>query len=228
MFAQANFASGTLANLAAGGSIGIDDKIFSGFSFQADPNLVFNASQITVTASIGPGGVDYLTFGGNIQLAGLSSGSVGSFLASADLLLGYSVTATGGQAISMIDQKYTGGIAGVGSLTIDETATSGANTAKSHLDYYDVSDPNTYPNGTPFDIGEHDLLLVVPPQTTLDVTKDISFVIFNGDPGTISQVSISSVQQSYHQVPEPGAMLLGSLGGGLLLVLRLRRQARRD
>jgi hypothetical protein len=96
------------------------------------------------------------------------------------------------------------------------------------LSVNDVSDPNTYPNGNPFDVGENDLLLVVPPQTTLDVTKDISFVIFNGDPGTISQVSISSVQQSFHQVPEPGAMLIGSLGGGLLLFLRLRRQARRD
>ena len=228
--AQAILSSGTLADLAAaGGSIGIGDKIFSGFSFNASGLSGFDASAITVIATIGPGGVDYLTFGGNIQLAGLSSGPAGSFLASADLLLGYSVTATHG-AISMIDQRYTGGET-YGSLLVSETATSaGAPTVHSQLSVNDVSDPNTYPGGNPFDVGEHDLLLVVPPQTTLDVVKDISFDIFNGAPGTVSQVSISSVQQSFHQVPEPttiiaGALLLLPFGASTLRILRKNRTA---
>jgi hypothetical protein len=223
--AQAAF-SGTLADLAStpGATLSIDDKIFSGFSFHAVNLSGFDANNIIVTASIGPGGVDYLTFGGNIQLSGVSFDT-------ADLLLGYSVTATGGQAISMIDQRYTGGAVN-GSLLINETATSaGAPTAHSQLSVNDVSDPNVYPNGNPFDIGENDLLLVVPPQTTLYVTKDLSFTILNGTSGNpTSQVSVSSVQQSYHQVPEPttiiaGALLLLPFGASTLRILRKNRTA---
>jgi hypothetical protein len=226
--AQASVDLGASASLAAlnntaGAYLTIGDKIFSGFSFQAVNLSGFNASQITVTASIGTGGVDYLTFGGNIQLAGFS-------FATADLLLGYSVTATHG-AISMIDQRYTGGAVN-GSLLINETATSaGAPTAHSQLSVNDVSDPNTYPNGT-FDVGENDLLHIVPPQTMLNVTKDLSFTILNGAPGTISQVSVSSVQQSFHQVavPEPttiiaGALLLLPFGASTLRILRKQNRA---
>jgi uncharacterized protein (DUF779 family) len=167
--------------------------------------------------------VDYLTFGGNMLLAGTS-------FATADLLLGYSVTATHG-AISMIDQLYTGG-AQDGAILISETATSaGAPTAHSQLSVNDVSDPNIYPNGA-FDVGENDLLQIVPPQTTLDVVKDLSFTILNGATNTISQVSVSSVQQSFHQVavPEPttiiaGALLLLPFGASTLRILRKNRTA---
>jgi hypothetical protein len=219
--AQAAF-TGTLADLAStpGATLSIDDKIFSGFSFHAVNLPDFDANNIIVTASIGPGGVDYLTFGGNIQLAGFS-------FATADLLLGYSVTATGGGLISMIDQRYTGGAIN-GSLLINETATSaGAPTAHSQLSVNDVTDPNIYPGGL-FDVGENDLLLVVPPQTTLLVTKDLSFTILNGN--GISHVSVSSVQQSFHQVPEPTTMIAGALlllpfGASTLRILRKNRTA---
>jgi len=224
--AQAAF-SGTLADLAStpGATLTIDDKIFSGFSFHAVNLSGFNANNIIVTASIDPGGVYYLTFGGNIVLAGTS-------FATADLLLGYSVTATGGWSISMIDQRYTGGVLN-GSLLINETASSaGAPTAHSQLSFNDVSDPNIYPNGT-FDTGELDLLGIIPSQTTLRVTKDLSFTIFNGDPNInngFSQVSVSSVQQSFHQVPEPttiiaGALLLLPFGASTLRILRKRNRA---
>ena len=221
--AQAAFTD-NLADLAANhGTLTIGDKIFSGFSFQAVNLSGFDASHITVTASIGTGGVDYLTFGGNMLLAGTS-------FATADLLLGYSVTATHG-AISMIDQLYTGG-AQDGAILISETATSaGAPTAHSQLSLNDVSDPNTYPNGNPFDIGENDLLLVVPPQTTLHVIKDLSFTILP-TPGSIGTVSVSSVQQSFHQVavPEPttiiaGVLLLLPFGASTVRILRKRQTA---
>ena len=223
--AQAAFTD-TLADLAANnGSLTIGDKIFSGFSFQAVNLSGFNANNIVVTASIGTGGVDYLTFGGDIALAGYS-------FATADLLLGYSVTATHG-AISMIDQLYTGGALN-GSILINETATSaGAPTAHSQLSVNDVSDPNIYPNGNPFDVGENDLLLVVPPQTTLHVVKDLSFTIFNGTPGNPSFVSVSSVQQSFHQVPEPttiiaGALLLLPFGASTLRICARDKLAQRN
>jgi hypothetical protein len=94
------------------------------------------------------------------------------------------------------------------------------------LSVNDLSDPNTYPSG-PYDVGENDLLSVIPPQTTLDVTKDIAFDIFGGG---IGQVSVSSVQQSFHQVPEPPTMIAGALlllpfGASTLRILRRRQTA---
>jgi hypothetical protein len=123
----------------------------------------------------------------------------------------------------MIDQRYSGNVQD-GSLLINETATSaGAPTAHSQLSVNDTSDPNTYPSG-PFDVGESDLLSVNPPQSTLYVTKDLSLVVLSAG----GSVNIDLVEQSFHQVPEPSAILLGSLGGGLLVFLRSRRQARRN
>jgi hypothetical protein len=214
---------GSIVGTANGGTLTIGDKIFSGFSFSESGLSGFNASQITVTASVGPGGVDFLTFGGNMQLAGVYS-------ATGDLLLGYTVTATAG-SIAMIDQRYTGGAVN-GSILINETATGGAATAHSQLSVNDVSDPNTYPSGS-FDIGENDLLSVIPPQTTLYVTKDLAFTILDGNTNInngISEVSVSSVQQSFHQVPEPttiiaGALLLLPFGASTLRILRKNRTA---
>jgi hypothetical protein len=223
MFAQVF--TGTLADLVrSGGTLTIDDKTFSGFNYRESGLTSFNPSQIIVTASES-GGVDFLTWSGNISL-------VSTVSASADLMLSYIVTANPG-SISMIDQRYIGNAAN-GDLTIDETASStGAPTAHSDLSAGfgspDVSDPNNYPNGS-FDIGEGDLLPIVPAQSVLHVTKDISLDVISPPAGStnLSSVNITLVEQSFHQVPEPGTLLLGSLGGGLLLFLRSRRNARRN
>ena len=215
LFADPIYTLGDLVN--SGGTIAIGDKVFSGFGYQSSGLTAFDPSAITVTASES-GGVDYLTWSGNIAL--VSGGA-----ASADLVLNYIVTANPG-AISMIDQRYIG-VAQNGSLLITETATSaGAPTASSQLSagfVNDPSDPNNYPSG-PFDVGEGDLLSVAPAQATLYVIKDISLAVLAGG----GSITVTQVEQSFHQVPEPGTILLGSLGGGLLLFLRSRRQARRN
>jgi len=211
-------ANNTLAGLAGingtgipGATLSIDDKIFSGFTFQATGLSSFNPSDITVTATES-GGVDFLTWTGNMSLTSSS-------FSTADLLLNYTVTANPG-SIFMIDQRYIGSVQN-GSVLINETATSaGAPTAHSQLSVNDTSDPNTYPSGA-FDVGENDLLSIVPAQSTLYVTKDISLVVIGGS------VVIDQVEQSFHQVPEPSAMLIGSLGG-VLLLLNSRRRAQRD
>ena len=211
LFAQGIFTNGTLAQLAAGQTLSIDDKIFSGFSFQASGLTSFNPNNIIVTATES-GGIDYLTWSGNISLVS------GGGTATADLKLNYIVTANAG-AINAIDQAYTGSALN-GFLAVDESAAignfGGTVAGFSHLQIGDLSDP---PPET------LDLLNIVPPQIALYVTKDIGFGVTSLNGGFIT---ISQVTQSFHQVPEPSAMLLGSLGGGLLLFLRLRRQARRD
>src|SRR5664280_725955 len=66
LFAQVIY-TGTLADLANGGTLSIGDKTFSGFSYQASGLTSFNANNIIVTASES-GGIDYLTWSGNISL----------------------------------------------------------------------------------------------------------------------------------------------------------------
>jgi len=196
------------------GTLTIADKTFSGFSFLDTGLSGFDASSILVTASIDSldPNVDFLTFTGNMQLAGTS-------FATADLLLGYTVTASAG-SMSMIDQRYTGGAVN-GGLLINETATSaGAPTAHSQQSIGDVSDPNTYPSG-PFDTGEQDLLSVNPSQTAFNVNSDLAFVILASDPGNISIASVSLLQQSFHQVvPEPTSAGCLVLGLGVLIFTR--------
>jgi hypothetical protein len=177
----------TLAGLTNGGTISIDDKIFSGFSYQASGLTSFNPNQISVTATES-GGIDYLTWSGNISLV---SGGVST----AYLRLKYIVTA--GEPIDMIDLSYTGS-AQNGSLAVDETADTGSfnGTLVGSINL----DPND-PTGN---------YLINPPQYVLYVTKDIDFNTFSGGGfDTTSQVA-----QSFHQVPEPttaGCFLLGLL-----------------
>jgi hypothetical protein len=88
----------------------------------------------------------------------------------------------------------------------------------SHLTGYDISDPPAEAN---------DMLNIVPPETLLYVTKDISLAIPNDD---TTQVTISQVTQSFHQVPEPttvlaGALLLLPFGASTLRILRRNRMS---
>jgi hypothetical protein len=195
----------SLADLANGGTLSVGDKVFSGFSYLNSDLTSFNPSQIMVTASES-GGVDYLTWTGNISF-------VSSGVASADLLLNYMVTANSG-AIDMIDQSFTGS-AQNGFLAIDETAATGTFggpvVGSTHLQVGNNSDSDG----------------INPAQPVLYMTTDIGLAVASPNGGFIT---VSQIGQSFHQlapVPEPSVTLLGSLGGGLLLILGLRRQSRR-
>jgi|ERR1035438_3449382 hypothetical protein len=208
-------ASITLAQLANGGTISIGDKTFSGFSYLNSGLTSFDPNGIIVTATQS-GGIDYLTWSGNISLA---SGGV----ATADLLLNYIVTANRG-TINMIDQSYTGGAGTLnGLLTVDETAAiggvvGGTVVGNSHLQIGDNSDP-------PAETGDN--LIINPSQSVLYVTKDIGFAVISPNGGF---VSLSRVTQSFHQVPEPTTMIAGALlllpfGASTLRMLRKNRTA---
>lgn len=210
LFAQVY--TGTLAGLANGGTLTIDDKTFSGFSYQVSGLTAFDPTAITVTASES-GGIDYLTWSGNMSFTSAS-------VATADLVLNYIVTANPG-AINMIDQSYIPGATN-GLLAIDETVATGSFggtvVGYSHLQIGDTSDP-------PGEPVQGDNLNINPAQSVLYVTKDIGFAVLSANGGS---VSITQVVQSFHQVPEPSTMLLAGLGGGMLLFLRSRRQTRRN
>jgi len=116
----------------------------------------------------------------------------------------------------MIDQNYTPTALPVAGnqIVIAETVANVLNVVVANstltLNPQDLSDPNP-------EAGDN--LNINPPQQQLSVIKDI---VITAAPGQL--VGLSDVEQSFHQVPEPGTMLLGSLGGGLLLFLRSRRK----
>lgn len=207
----------TLANLASDpdNSVGIGDKVFDDFDYEAAGLDGFDPNSIIVKASI-LGGVYYLDFAGPITIV-----KAGPGIKIGDLLLQYTVEAIGANSIIMIDQSYTGSATppGKAGLTVDETVlipSTGEVTASSHLEVGDLSDPFA-------EVGDD--LHVNPGQKVLRVTKDIALFIDNGDQQTgISSVSISQVTQSFHQdsVPDGGmtAILLGFALTGVGLLRR--------
>jgi len=199
-----NRTTDTLADLVTNHqTLTLGDKVFSDFTFQNSGLTSFDPSNIQVTLSI-VGGTYFLTWDGNMSLTS-SSGPI-----TADLLLGYTVTATGG-LIDTIDASFTGSAqpSNGAFLAVDETArdANGNVVGTTHLDSQHRSD--SFP--------------INPPQRSLRVTKDIGFAISNANGGF---VTISEIGQSFHQaVPEPATTML--FGSGLLSgVLYLRRRRR--
>jgi len=84
----------------------------------------------------------------------------------------------------------------------------------------DVSDPNTYPNGNPFDIGENDLLLVSFLLRPRHVIKDLSFTIY-----PLRQHRYCERVFSAAIVPSGGSTRAYDIIAGVLLLL-LSAQAR--
>jgi len=198
--------SDNLADLiATHGSLSIGDKTYSNFGLSTS-GITVDASNINVIAKpVDSFGVYYLDFQTFNEIALVGAGN-------ADLLLSYTVTASGG-LISMIDQFYAGSGRDGSRLSIDETAIGGNAGATSHLDetpdgHFDLVGPNLIlrTGSTPN------------PQQTIDVTKDIRLFGVTG-----GLISVSDIQQSFHQVPDAG-FTASLLGMGLLGLAVLRRK----
>jgi hypothetical protein len=231
LLCQTAQAQETLADLAAGGTLAIGDKTFSGFSYSESGLISFDASEITVTATAA-GNADYLTWTGNISLA-----SIGALDATAtgDLLVNYVVTATGGNAINEVGQNYTGTVAsGSATIGIAETVTApnagGATLGSTYLNDTYTYEPNF--SSVPLSLNSSQPF-INPPQSILDVMNSISLGTVNtqsvpGFPGYyVASVGMSQVQQSFEQIPEPAtiALLLPPFGATALHVLRKKLKA---
>ena len=195
--------SDTLQDLVnTDGSLTIGDKVFDNFDFFASGLTNFDPSQIRVTASFSNGEY-FLTWAGNMSL--VSGGA-----ATADLVLGYTVTALSG-TIDEVDASYTGSAqpSGGAFLAIDETVrdSQGDVLGTMHLD-------GSHTSAT---------LNINPAQTSLNITKDLGFGIVDGGFVTVSEIS-----QSVHQVvPEASTSVLFGLGLFLcgMFATRCRRVA---
>jgi hypothetical protein len=205
---------GQLMNAGVNGTVTCDDKVFSGFSATAGNDaasqaLLGQALALMVNCSV-VNGVDYLDFSGPLTVL---NGS-GSTSLMGDVLLHYTVTATGGHVIGLIDQVYTPNAPlGSGQISIGESAVGATASASSQLSFNPlvVSDPA---NGV---FGPN--LTLNPGQTSLTITKDINIL---ANPGVIS-IGLSDVQQSFHQIPD-GGLTLALLGFAMVGVEGLRRR----
>jgi hypothetical protein len=200
----------TAGGLSNGGTLTVGDKTFSDFSYTAVGLTGWNPLNVTVAATEDANGVYFLTWSGNVAaLASLTS-------ASADLKLNYAVTASAG-VIATIDQGYTGS----GIISVVETVSPSSGgvpiTSTISLPLTGVLNPDSADN-----------IPVVPPSSTLYVTKDIAIAVLPNGTLASDLATISQVEQSFHQVPEPttvlaGALLLLPLGASTLRILRKNR-----
>lgn len=200
--------SDNLADLVTNsGTLTIGDKVFSSFNFFASNAFDgIDASQIQVTALF-ENGLYFLRYNMNLQV---QSGQTG------DLSLFYTVTATGGNLIDYIDQRFTGGIAEgtTGNLQVDETVNAGgANLAESHLSA--PLDSSDFPGFT--EVGDN-LFPTGGPQSFLNIEKDIALT--SNGPGS---VSLSIVSQSFHQSVPDGGSAVALLGIALAGIEGARR-----
>ena len=196
------------------GSLSIGDKTFSDFSYLASALTGFNAANVTVTASVDGSGVYFLTWSGNVAALASLTPTTG------DLLLNYRVSASAG-VIAKIDQGYTG--SGIVSVVETVSPSSGG---------VPITSTITLPLTGVLNPDSADNIPVVPPSSSLYVTKDIGLAVLPDGSFASDFATISQVEQSFHQVavPEPttviaGILLMLPLGVSTLRILRRNRIA---
>lgn len=186
----------------------LGDKVFSDFSLVGP----ISQSNVFVTTYIA-NGVYYIEFNG--AFAAQNGGDN-------DYSLKYSVAATGGNTISMIDQAFNlTGAGNGGTVAIGETVRKesfvGEAVAQSSLSWFrgvgDFEDP-------PGELIQGDNLIINPALVKVWVTKDI--FVDSAEDGLIGATIIT---QSFHQqVPEPMTLLLLGLGlFGLGIIRKLKK-----
>ena len=186
-------------------SIQIGDKVFGGFYFAYNDygasDIDLGASNVTVKAlenNIGFG----LEFDEPLSALNTKTKDV-TFRYTAEVAAGYN------NLISDIDLKITGSKGGAGTGTVSEVAFSDAfgGTAVGHADAFLTSQLEK-------------LTVLDSTEVKLWVEKDVH--VSGNSGGPTSFASISAVQQTYSQVPEPSTALL--VGLGLLGVVAVKRK----
>ena len=189
----------SLASLTnSGADLIAGDKEFDNFSISGD----FTASQVTVTP-IQENGNFGIRFGGNFTATGTSL----------DMILGYTVLVTNSpNLISVANLGFNGQV------------TSGTGLAEVVEQVFTNNPPSLYGQMSVFATMAGSQLStnlpIIPPQSFLEINKDVELTAF-----LPASSSISIIDQTFTQVPEPSALVLVTAGvSGLFL---LRRRSRR-
>src|SRR6266404_5614103 len=185
----------SLASLTNGGDLIVGDKEFSDFSISGD----FQAGQINVTS---------ITENGNFGIR--FSGAIVSGSNPMDMILGYQVNVTNSpNLISQANLLFNGTVTGTGLAQVVEQVFTNNNQLAGQMFVFASATTNKL----------SDSLAIQPPQPFLTVSKDVIVV------ATLPAfASISTIDQTFTQVPEPSALALVAAGFTGLALLRRRRR----
>lgn len=186
----------TLTN--QGATLLVEDKLFGDFSFISGD---FTASDVLVTPIQDSFGVGLRLSGGFV--------AVGSQIR--DFIVQFSVTVTNSpMLISDVHMVYNGNYVGLGFSEVVETV---RDTNGVVLGQFFVSNPPTILEST----------FYLPAwQTKIFVTKDVILYGGGGHP-QLNRATISFIDQTFSQIPEPSTSLLVGAGLVFLLVAGRRR-----
>lgn len=187
-----------------GYSCTIGDLLFSNFSYVGSGTNPISAGQITVD-TVTNDGIGLSFHAPWTAAAGMTS----------DGTIDFTVTAlSGGNVIEDFGLAQTSGVSGDGSASVAENGCGPAPCVATGGSIYVLTFQDS---GARSAQGE----TTFTPVSSVDVEKDISV---NGNTGF---ATLSVVQDTFSQVPEP--LSLGLMGGGLALVglTRLRRRAKK-
>jgi hypothetical protein len=205
--------------LAANYSCQIGDKIFSNFFYTASGTNPVAASAVTVD-TVGPAGTGATIPFADIGLQFNAPWDAAGPGMSSDASIRFTVTVLGGAGlIEDFGLAQTSGVNAPGSASVAERGCGPApcNPVGGSLHVL------TFDNGGPSSKTENETLFA--PVGSVEVEKDISASVPMGDNNGFATISV--VQDTFSQVPEPVSM--GLMGGGLALLglTRLRKRAKK-
>lgn len=186
----------SMANLTNGQDLIVGDKQFTDFSISGD----FLANQVNVTP-IQENGDFGIRFSGALVAGG----------SALDLVLGYQVSVTNSpNLISVANLLFNGQV--VGGIGLAEVVEQIFTNNGSFYGQMVV-----FASATTNQLSAH--LAIVPPQQLLTINKDVLIT------ATLPAFStISTIDQSFTQVPEPSTVALAAAGLTGLLLLRRRKR----
>jgi hypothetical protein len=195
----------TLNNyLAPGFSCEIDNLLFSNFTYTDTANgtapIASSAVGVTPITTPGDEGLEF------------NAGWSVSTPAEEDSNIGFIVsTVNHADTIDFLDLEFNGRYSGTGTSSVTENYCAGGtlSSCPTTVGQIAVTNPPTVLSVTSEDFT---------PVNTLQVSKDV-----NVSAGSLGTASISDLNNTYGQVPEPGT--LGLLGGGLVALGLVRRRS---